>query len=62
MTSSSRASKPSRRAIRPSGTVGTDDSLLVSSHPAAPAPAAASSAPGSAPGLAGSQGRSGEQG
>ncbi|MDM7830636.1 hypothetical protein [Cellulomonas edaphi] len=28
----------SRRAVRPAGTVGTDDAVLVSSHPAAPAP------------------------
>jgi hypothetical protein len=37
MTSSSQpASRPSRRAVRPAGTVGTDDSVLVSSHPAVP--------------------------
>ena len=37
MTSSSRpTSRPSRRAIRPAGTVGTDDSVLISSHPAVP--------------------------
>jgi hypothetical protein len=37
MTSSSRpTSRPSRRAVRQAGTVGTDDSILVSSHPAVP--------------------------
>lgn len=28
-----------RRAVRPPGTVGTDESVLISTHPAAPPPA-----------------------
>lgn len=40
--------------MRPAGTVGTDDSVLISSHPAAPAPPSASAERARPVGAAGS--------
>ena len=40
----SSAPRRPRRAVRPPGTVGTDDSVLLSTHPAAPAPPEATTA------------------